>query len=124
MLGIIVQFSHFTADDTHQIITQLLSVHLEDLSALGDRDIAGLLGNNDRHRVGDFTDADGRSVTGAITGRQFHIGGREISGCAGNLVTLDNDRAIMQRCGGHENRCQQFRRHIGIHSGAGLDIVL
>lgn len=56
----------FVADDAQQIIAQLLFRHRRDLSALGNRNIAGFFRNDNRHGISDFTDPNRRAVTRAV----------------------------------------------------------
>src|SRR5690348_10056032 len=73
--------------------------------APGDRDLAALLGEHDRQRIGPLGDADRRAVTRPdLAGREgMRVQWQKARGC-GNAVALNDHRAVVQLAAMVKNR--------------------
>ena len=87
-----------SADDTQQMIAQLRLVYGCKNTAFRNGHGTGLFRDDDRHSIRNLRDTDRRPVAGTIAVRQIKIRRREVGTCTGDLVALDDDGAIMERC--------------------------
>ena len=105
---------------------ELLLVEVtDDAGPLDEADLAGLLGNDDRERVGLLGDAKGGLMAGAeALERNGRFDGRQQRPGRQDSVTSNHDRSVMQRRPGREDRHEQIGRYVGVEHDAVLGYLL